>query len=40
MAVAAINRLSKVFVRLAEDRAIVTIQNPLGLNEHSEPKPE
>jgi hypothetical protein len=36
----ATNRLVSLFVRLSKGRWIVSAQNPLRLNEHSEPQPD
>ncbi|MBI3972925.1 MAG: Uma2 family endonuclease [Chloroflexi bacterium] len=37
---AAVNRANRLFNRLVGDRAIVAVQNPVRLDEHSEPDPD
>jgi Uma2 family endonuclease len=36
----AVNRLNKIFVGLAGDAAIVSVQNPIDLNDHGLPQPD
>ncbi len=37
---ACVNRLNHLFSRYFLDRAIVSVQNPITLNQHSEPEPD
>ncbi len=37
---ASVNRLLGIFVNLFQDRAIVSVQNPVRLDAHSEPQPD
>lgn len=37
---AAVNRLNRFFILLLPDVAIVSVQNPIELSEHSEPEPD
>jgi Uma2 family endonuclease len=38
--VSLVNRLTKLLVQLADDEGIVSIQNPIRLNEYGEPQPD
>jgi Uma2 family endonuclease len=38
--IAAVNVLTRVLVRAVEDRAIVSVQNPVRLNDRTEPEPD
>jgi Uma2 family endonuclease len=35
-----VNRLTRLLVRLVDDQAVVTIQNPIQLDEQSQPQPD
>jgi Uma2 family endonuclease len=35
-----VNRLNRLFSQLVGDRAVVSVQNPVRLGEHSEPQPD
>jgi Uma2 family endonuclease len=37
---ACVNRLNTLFTRWAGDRAIISVQNPIRLNDYSEPEPD
>lgn len=38
--VAHVNRLTRLFVRMIDEQAIVSVQNPVELNDYSEPQPD
>ena len=37
---ACVNRLNRLFTRLLSDMAIIGVQNPVSIGEHSEPEPD
>ena len=37
---ARVNRLNRLFSRMLGERALVSVQNPISLGEHSEPQPD
>lgn len=38
--VGSVNRLTRLFSRVVEERALVSVQNPVRLSPHSEPQPD
>jgi Uma2 family endonuclease len=38
--VATVNRLNRLFGRLLDDRALISVQNPLVLDAHAQPQPD